>query len=64
MHVVDLSSVNRTNILTRKKDGDKNYKSMHPYYDIERGGEVVCLAILYHENDNKKLFSKNNMVIS
>ena len=47
------------------KDRDNNYKSMHPYYDIEkRGGEVVCLAILYHENDNKKLFSKNNMVIS
>lgn len=46
------------------KDGDKNYKPMHPYYDIERGDEVVCLAILYHENDNKKLFSKNNMVIS
>lgn len=46
------------------KDGDENYKSMHPYYDIERGGEGVCLAILYHENDNKKLFSKNNMVIS
>lgn len=47
------------------KDGDKNYKSMHPYYGVEnRRGEGVCLAILYHENDNKKLFPKKYMAIS
>ena len=48
------------------KDGDKNYKTMHPYYGVEknRGGEGVCLTILYHENDNKKLFQKRYMAIS
>lgn len=34
MHVVELSFVNRSDLLTRMKDGDKDYKSMLPCYYV------------------------------
>ena len=40
MQVVDLSFVNRSDLLTRMKDGDKNYKSMLPCYYVEKIDEV------------------------
>lgn len=40
MHVVDLSFVNRSDLLARMKEGDKDYKSMLPCYYVEISNEV------------------------
>ena len=32
--------VNRAGLLTRMKDGDKDYKSMLPCYNVEKSDEV------------------------
>lgn len=40
MYVVELSLVNRANILTHMKDGDKDYKSLLPCYYVEKTDEV------------------------
>ena len=40
MHVVDLSFVNRSDLLARMKEGDKDYKSMLPCYYVEKSFRV------------------------
>lgn len=40
MHVVDLSFVNRSDLLARMKEWDKDYKSMLPCYYVEISDEV------------------------
>lgn len=40
MHVFDLSFVNRSDLLARMKEGDKDYKSMLPCYYEEISDEV------------------------
>lgn len=40
MHDVDLSFVNRLDLLARIKEGDKDYKSMLPCYYVEISDEV------------------------
>lgn len=40
MHVVDLSFVNRSDLLTLMNDGDKDYKSMLSCYYVEKINEV------------------------
>ena len=47
MHVVELSFVNRSDFLTRMKDGDKDSLFMLPCYYVEKIDEMrgMCLAI-------------------
>ena len=40
MHVVDLSFVNRSDLLTRMKDGDRDYQSMLLCYNVEKIDEM------------------------
>ena len=40
MHVVDLLFVNRSDLLTRMKEEDMDYKSMLPCYYVEKIDEV------------------------
>ena len=51
-------------ILTRMKDGDKDYKSMLPCYYVEKSDEVkeCAQAILHPKNDNKITFFENRYV--
>ena len=59
MHVVDLSFVNRSDLLTCMKEGDKNYKSMLPCYYVEKIDEVKECAWQSYTLRTIQYISKN-----